>query len=158
MKKKLLLSIFSLTAGACSAQISFTHLSTYRDGGFEVSATEIIAYDPVSQRIFSTNGGSNSLDVIDFSNPSAISLEQSISMASYGAGLNSVAVKNQIIAVAVENANPQANGSVVFFDAATLAYLGQVTVGAMPDMVTFTPDGNKVLTANEGELYRPEKS
>ncbi len=151
MKKKLLLSIFSLTAGACSAQISFTHLSTYRDGGFEVSATEIIAYDPVSQRIFSTNGGSNSLDVIDFSNPSAISLEQSISMASYGAGLNSVAVKNQIIAVAVENANPQANGSVVFFDATTLAYLGQVTVGAMPDMVTFTPDGNKVLTANEGE-------
>jgi len=39
---------------------------------------------------------------------------------------------------------------VVFFDQ-NGTFLKQVTVGAMPDMITFSPDGNYVLTANEGE-------
>ncbi|MCB0586075.1 MAG: esterase-like activity of phytase family protein, partial [Phaeodactylibacter sp.] len=41
-------------------------------------------------------------------------------------------------------------GKVVFFDADG-NYLHQVTVGALPDMIAFSPDGAKVLTANEGE-------
>ena len=42
-------------------------------------------------------------------------------------------------------------GTVSFFDAATNAALGQVTVGALPDMVTFTRSGDFALVANEGE-------
>ena len=42
------------------------------------------------------------------------------------------------------------NGEVVFFDAFG-NFLGQVEAGALPDMVTFTPDGTQVLVANEGE-------
>jgi DNA-binding beta-propeller fold protein YncE len=50
----------------------------------------------------------------------------------------------------------------VFFDTAG-AFLASVTVGALPDMVTFTPDGTKVVIANEGEpsadyLVDPEGS
>ncbi|MEO0971281.1 MAG: hypothetical protein AAFX80_23945, partial [Cyanobacteria bacterium J06639_18] len=30
-------------------------------------------------------------------------------------------------------------------------FQGSVTVGALPDMLTFTPDGNKIIVANEGE-------
>jgi hypothetical protein len=40
---------------------------------------------------------------------------------------------------------------VVFLDAATLEVLGQVPAGALPDMLTFTPDGEYLLVANEGE-------
>ena len=39
---------------------------------------------------------------------------------------------------------------VVFFDT-NGEYLGQVTVGALPDMLTFTHDGDWLLVANEGE-------
>jgi len=39
---------------------------------------------------------------------------------------------------------------VAFFDT-DANFLGAVEVGPLPDMVTFTPDGTKVLVANEGE-------
>jgi hypothetical protein len=55
-----------------------------------------------------------------------------------------------VVAVAVENPNRQAPGQAVFFDTEG-AFLSAVTVGALPDMITFTPDGQKVLVANEGE-------
>ncbi len=54
------------------------------------------------------------------------------------------------MAVASPNANEQLNGSVVFFTINGDS-LKRVTVGALPDMITFTPDGKKVLTANEGQ-------
>ena len=61
-----------------------------------------------------------------------------------------MSVKNGLIAVASPNANEQLDGSVLFFNMDG-DLLKQVTVGALPDMVTFTPDGTKVLTANEGQ-------
>jgi hypothetical protein len=70
-------------------------------------------------------------------------------MAPYG-GITSVAVKNGIVAVASPNANEQLDGSVVFFNTDGV-FQKQVTVGALPDMITFTPDGLKVITANEGQ-------
>jgi DNA-binding beta-propeller fold protein YncE len=64
--------------------------------------------------------------------------------------VNSVAVGQGVIAVAMQNAVKTDPGQVVFFDL-QLQILHAVPVGALPDLVTLSPDGRWVLVANEGE-------
>ncbi len=72
-------------------------------------------------------------------------------MNAYGAGLNSVDTHDGLVAVAVEADPKTSPGRVVFVDATTLKVVGSVQVGALPDMLTFDGDGERVLVANEGE-------
>ncbi|MCF8258535.1 MAG: choice-of-anchor I family protein [Flavobacteriales bacterium] len=132
------------------AQVTLTPIGSYQSGGFEGSATEIVAYDAVNFQLFSTNGATGNIDIIDITDPTTPVYVSSIDLSAYGSGANSVALMNGVVAAAVEASNPQNNGSVVFFDLQG-TFLAQVTVGAMPDMIMFSPDGSKVLTANEGE-------
>ncbi|MBW7915010.1 MAG: choice-of-anchor I family protein, partial [Taibaiella sp.] len=53
-------------------------------------------------------------------------------------------------AVAVEASPKTDSGSIVILDT-NGNLLKQVKAGALPDMITFTPDGKYILTANEGE-------
>lgn len=132
-----------------SQQIQLNYIGSFDPSGNNNSSTEIVVHDPTTQRLFTISSLTDVFDIIDFSNPNALNVIKTVNMASYG-GITSIAVKNGIIAVASPNANPQLNGSVVFFDI-NGNFLKQVTVGALPDMVAFTPDGTKVMTANEGE-------
>ena len=131
------------------ASITLDYIGSFDPSGNNDSTCEIVAYDPVSQKLFATSAVEDRLDIVDFSNPEAPETVGSIDMSTYG-GVTSVAVHNGIVAVASPNANEQLNGSVVFFDA-NGTFLKQVTVGALPDNISFTPDGTKVLTANEGQ-------
>lgn len=149
MKKTYLFS--SLFCGLLAhGQVTLTHLGSYATGIFADGGTEISAYDAATQRAFSTNGSANSLDIIDISNPASPTLVTSVSMSAYGGGVNSVACKNGIVALAVEANVKQNDGKVVFFDTQG-TFQAEVTVGALPDMLTFSPDGLWVVTANEGE-------
>jgi hypothetical protein len=118
-------------------------------GGFQGSGSEISAYDPASQQLFVISGGTR-VEVLDLSHPSNPRLVRTIDLAAFGGGANSVTVSHGLIAVAVA-ASPETDpGKVVFLNASG-DVLGQVTVGALPDMLTFTPDGRKILVANEGQ-------
>jgi DNA-binding beta-propeller fold protein YncE len=135
-----------------------TTLSLEKLGGFVhtggASSAEISAYDPLSKRLFVVDGALGSVDVLNLSNPSTPSLIGSITASSLGAGLggiNSVAVRDGIVALAVESAPKTSNGLVAWVRAADLTVLGTDTVGSLPDMLTFTPDGRHLLVANEGE-------
>ncbi len=125
-------------------------LGTYATGIFAKSAAEIVAFDAATNRLFVTNSANFTLDVLDISNPTNPTKVKSISLAPFGGGVNSVAVKNGLVAVAIEATNKQAPGQVVFFNAAG-DFIKSVTVGSLPDSLTFTPDGTKVIVANEGE-------
>lgn len=133
-----------------SNQISLNYIGSFDPSGNSTSSTEIVVHDAATQRLFTISSLTDVFDIINFSNPNAPTVIQTINMAPYG-GITSIAVKNGIIAVASPNGtNPQGNGSVVFFDINGV-FLKQLNVGVLPDMITFTPDGTKVMTANEGE-------
>lgn len=132
-----------------SGQIQLNYIGSFDPSGNNNSSTEIVVHDPSTQRLFTISSITDVFDILDFSTPTTPSVIRTVNMAPYG-GITSIAVKNGIIAAASPNTNPQQNGSVVFFDI-NGNFLKQVTVGALPDMITFTPDGTKVITANEGE-------
>jgi 2',3'-cyclic-nucleotide 2'-phosphodiesterase/3'-nucleotidase/5'-nucleotidase len=136
-------------------------IGTFHAGAFASGAAEIAAWDPATKRLYSLNNdGGPSIDVISIADPGAPIGVGSIDLAPYGAVVNSVAVKGgvklthgetgTVVAAAVQPADRTMPGKVVFFDTAG-AFLREVGVGALPDMLTFTPDGRKVLVANEGE-------
>jgi DNA-binding beta-propeller fold protein YncE len=116
-----------------------------------VGAAEITAFDPASKRLFVVNSVIGTVDVLDLTNPASPRKIGTIDITALGASVNSVAVSDGLVALAIEAAPKTNPGVVAFFNAASLARLGQVTVGALPDMLTFTPDGRTVLVANEGE-------
>lgn len=117
-----------------------------------IGAAEISAYDPGSKRLFTVNNEKAAIvDVLDLSALPAITKLQPIDVSALGGVANSVAVSDGKLAIALEATNKQANGSVIVMNTSTLAMIKQVAVGALPDMVTFSPDGRFIVTANEGE-------
>lgn len=124
---------------------------------FDESAAEIVAFDKRSERLFVTNGNGKTIDIISISDPAAPILVSSINVTDnpdfgsfVGGGANSVAVYKGLVAAAVENDTVTDPGRAVFFDTDG-NLINIVEVGALPDMITFTPRGKEVLVANEGE-------
>ena len=123
---------------------------TRATGIFNQGAAEIVAHDPATQRLFVVNGGNSSIDVLDVSNPVVPAPLFSIDLEPYGDQANSVDVCNGVVAAAVQADVKTDDGTVEFFDA-NGNHLNSVPAGALPDMLTFTPDCETILVANEGE-------
>jgi DNA-binding beta-propeller fold protein YncE len=120
------------------------------EGG--ATAAEISAYDPRTKKLFVINAVKAAIDVINMSDPSnLVYLNEPISIQPFGIGVNSVAVKNGLLAAAIESNPKTAPGKVVVWNTSDMSVRAVVTVGSLPDMVTFSPDGNYILSANEGE-------
>jgi DNA-binding beta-propeller fold protein YncE len=129
---------------------TFAEIGTIDIG--DAGAAEISAYDPQTKRLFVVNNGTiNRIDVLDFQDPTKPVVIANIPTAPYGGYVNSVAVKNGLLAAAIESVNKQEPGKVVVFVTSTYAEVKKITVGALPDMLTFSPDGNYIISANEGE-------
>jgi DNA-binding beta-propeller fold protein YncE len=165
MKTALFLGAWAVAAvsfAAASPLVSLEFLGRHATGLYNRSAAEIVAYDGASRRAFVANAAANTIDVLDLSSPANPTLVFSLDITAFGGGINSVAVSNGVVAAAVEAEAKADPGAVVFFDTDGNV-LNSVTVGVLPDMVTFTPDGRYALTANEGEpeddyLVDPEGS
>lgn len=123
---------------------------TYESGQFNAGGAEVHAYDPLSQRLFSTNAAEDKVDIIRMSDLSKPARIARIDLSSYGGKVNSLAFQGTTLAVALQSNFPQGDGKILFFDT-NGTYINQLIVGAMPDMVTFSPSLQHILVANEGE-------
>jgi hypothetical protein len=146
-----LLVLLALGLSQVKAQVSLNFLGRYSTGIYNNAAAEITAYDPITKRLFITNGPDTSLKIVNISNPTNPTLVTSLSIKPYGIDLTSVTCKNGIVAIAVIDSNGKTNPSSIVFLDANGTFISKVKAGANADMITFTPDGRKVLVANEGE-------
>jgi DNA-binding beta-propeller fold protein YncE len=129
---------------------TFTEISSTTIG--KEGAAEITAFDPLTKKLFVvTNTGTSRIDVLSLADPAAPAVIGFIDIAPYGGGVNSVAVSEGHIAAAVEGFQKTDPGKAVIFKTTDYALVAQVEVGALPDMITYSPDGRYLLTANEGE-------
>jgi hypothetical protein len=155
-------SLFAGLAGADDDDddgggIGLARLGTYSAGPdvFDEGAAEIPAYDRRSKRLFVVNGAANVVDVLDIRNPSSPTEVGELDVSAFGSP-NSVAVSDGVVAVTSTaivsegDDDPTRPGTVAFFTTAG-AHLRTLTVGATPDMAAFTPNGDWLLIANEGE-------
>ena len=133
------------------SQVAFVPAGSYVHGGFDESAAEITAFHPASQRAFVVNAQNKKVDVLDLKDINNPALVQSLDVADIGSTANSVAVHGDIVALAVQANVKTDNGYVVLYDANILVRINSIAVGALPDMVAFSPDGKTLLVANEGE-------
>lgn len=116
-------------------------------GGFNA---EIAAYDTLTRTLWVT--GVTGVDVLNVTS-SGLSFASRIDVSPYGA-INSISIHNGVAAFAIENTtNRELPGIVQFYDTSSRSLtsgINTVTVGSLPDMLTFSKDGSKLLVANEG--------
>ncbi|WP_158736944.1 choice-of-anchor I family protein [Alteribacillus sp. YIM 98480] len=123
--------------------------------------TEIMAFDEESGQAFVTNGAESGLDILNFSGLESgefrqVDSSKRIHVEDFGLDqvddITSVAShpSENVIALSVVS-DPKTDPGYIVFLTKSGDYINHVQVGALPDMVTFTPDGSKVLVANEGE-------
>jgi DNA-binding beta-propeller fold protein YncE len=120
-------------------------LDSLNTGGAEISA-----FDRYSRRLFVTDAIGKKVTIVDASNPSNLVPAGGIDVSAAGSP-NSVAVGRGMVAVAIQNGADKTKPGVVNFYTTSGAFIAGVRVGALPDMLTFTPDQQHVLVANEGE-------
>lgn len=131
-----------------NTNVNFQHKSTISVGG--VGASEITAFDTDTNKLFVVNVELNELSVFDISDLDSPQQNPSINLNAYGTP-NSVAISESLLAVAVEAPVKQNPGKVLLYNTENNELQQEFTVGSLPDMVTFSKDGNLIITANEGE-------
>ncbi len=149
--KKSLLALLIAAAMPVSALATPTFVSADKLWSYshdplnqELNKSEIPAYDSKTNTLWVAGVGG-----VDVLNAQTGALVQRIDVSGIGA-VNSVSVKNGIAAFAIESSNRTSPGVVQLFDTQTRSQMGgSITVGALPDMLTFTPDGKRLLVANE---------
>ena len=117
MKKHLLrlgfvTSLLVVSTNLFSQVINLQKVGNYATGVFDEGATEIAAFDPATNYLFSVNGLTGNIDVIDINDVTNPVLAFTIDLSLYGGGANSVAFQNGVLAAAVEDTIKQNNGKV----------------------------------------------
>ena len=140
-------------------RLDLTDVSKDPEAGEDGLASEISAPVWVGNKMYVlSSGGSDTLSLSDWSNPSEPLLVSQITLKGYFT--TSVAALGDLIAVAAtpeayeEPGSGDANSSIFFYainPSGNLTEVGQVEVGALADGIAFSKDGKQVYVGNEGQ-------
>lgn len=136
-------------------------------------AAEIVQYQNSTGYVYALNssGSEATVELLDLNSASAdtlmadaenivtntnLSISSTLNLTENTAGdANSIAISDEleILAVAMAASTKTDMGYIAFYDisGAAPSFIKNVAVGALPDMVAFSPDSTKVVVANEGE-------
>ena len=119
---------------------------THAHAGTAGFLSEIVTFDSKTRTLWVS--GVSGVDVLDAATGGLV---QHIDTTAFGS-INSVAIHNGIAAFAIESSVRTDPGVVKLFDTTTrslVSGVNSIAVGALPDMLTFTKDGSRLLVANE---------
>lgn len=157
--------------------MQLTPIARFVTGTYGAGAAEIAQYDASRKQVYVVNGAANKIEILDLSTvknqalndpftannltstpltiPTQVSVQQADgSQQTIALGFaNSISIKGNWLAVAVEAKLKTDAGAVLFYQLGqgSPVFKHAVQVGAQPDMVTFNNVGSLVLVANEGE-------
>ena len=141
--------------GSTTTPVATNEVVMVRLGSIQGSSAgaEGVAFE--NGKIYATNVNGDTINIHAVAADGSLSNLTPISLAGLAeyktGGVNSVAISNGTIAVAYDNVTAGNSGYVALFNAADNSLIKTIQVGVLPDQVTFTADGNKLLVANEGE-------
>jgi hypothetical protein len=130
------------SADAMSGEVWASEFWRYRAPS---GACEIAAYSAETERLFVTVGGG--VDIVSVRNGERTGEIPILE----GFHATSVACRDYVLAIAWAADDKRERGKIVFYDADKLDEVSSYTTGYLPDMIMFTPDGETLLAANEGE-------
>ncbi|MEO0957614.1 MAG: 5'-nucleotidase C-terminal domain-containing protein, partial [Pseudomonadota bacterium] len=150
-------------APVATEALTFSIVAEFQGEGEEPgdgrNASEVVAHE--GGILYVTNGAQDRIDIFDIAADDTLGAIDLSGLEGY-AGVQSVAVKNGVVAVAIardtvedtvfgETVDLSQPGFVALFDAETGDLLSRVDVGNLPDQLTFSEDGTQLLVAGEGE-------
>jgi choice-of-anchor I-like protein len=152
----------TVCAPLSGARIELRTAGTYRGGYNNASASNGVAYDPKTQRLFVGNAATQSIDVVnlgggtvDANRPQRLTKEYSINVESGYTPFNVALRKDGILAVVLQDREDATRqGQLALYDTRSdcgVRPLSVISVGFMPARASFTPDGKYLLVTNEGE-------
>ena len=137
------------------------YLSSYSTGctNKEGGVAEIVKFNEENDCMYLVSGQTQTLDIVKVNADGRTTLVKKVDIAALGAtngfsagDITSVDVNTDrdLVAIAVQNADYTENGVIVTLDYEG-NFVAKYEAGVQPDMVTFSPNGNYILSANEGE-------
>ena len=143
-----------LSAGFCFAKQNAVSAGPFQFGNVltplatvSLKTAEISAFMPGKNKLFVV-GGEKMVEVVDLSNPG---LPKKVAETPVPGNASSVTVYGDLVAVSLLEDEEWRDGQVqVMRYTDSLETIGVYRVCSQPDMLTFTPDGKKLLVACEG--------
>jgi 2',3'-cyclic-nucleotide 2'-phosphodiesterase / 3'-nucleotidase / 5'-nucleotidase len=148
--------------------------SPYNALDFTRATSEIVDYNPATKQVFAHDTRFARVGYYKLSSTGltdhgqfdpALDLKTEAPGPRFGVGINSCAVADNTLAVAVEVFDYQerihADGYVAFYDVSSggaPVFIRAIKVGPQPDSIVFTHDGMRLLVAGEGETTLQEKN